>query len=51
MLIYLRHSTEEISVYLNISRTSVNSARYRIRSKLKLGKGDNLDKFLQEREG
>lgn len=51
MLIYLRHSTEEISVYLNISRTSVNSARYRIRSKFGLGKGDNLDKFLQEREG
>lgn len=51
MLIYLKHSTEEISIYLNISRASVNSARYRIRSKLKLAKEENLDKFLQNREG
>lgn len=51
MLIYLGHSTEEISVYLNISRASVNSARYRIRSKLRLAKQENLDKFLQSRPG
>ena len=51
MLIYLRHSAEEISVYLNISRASVNSARYRIRTKLQLSKEDNLDKFLLNREG
>ncbi len=51
MLIYLKHTTEEISVYLNISRASVNSARYRIRSKLRLAKEENLDKFLQHREG
>lgn len=31
MLIYLKHTTEEISIYLNISRASVNSARNRIR--------------------
>lgn len=49
MLIYLRHSTEDISVYLNISRASVNSARYRIRTKLGLAKGDSLDNFLQQR--
>lgn len=51
MLIYHKHTTEEISVYLNISRASVNSARYRIRSKLRLAKEENLDKFLQHREG
>ena len=51
MLIYLKHTTEEISIYLNISRASVNSARYRIRTKLKLAKEDNLDKFLQQRPG
>ncbi len=51
MLIYLKHTTDEISVYLNISRASVNSARYRIRSKLNLAKADNLDRFLQSREG
>lgn len=51
MLIYLKHTTEEISVYLNISRASVNSARYRIRSKLRLAKEENLDKFLQRRDG
>lgn len=51
MLIFLKHSSEEISVYLNISRASVNSARYRIRTKLRLSKEDNLDKFLQGRQG
>lgn len=51
MLIYLHHSTEEISVYLNISRASVNSARYRIRTKLALPKDINLDQFLQQRPG
>lgn len=51
MLIYLKHTTEEISDYLNISRASVNSARYRIRTKLKLTKEDDLNKFLQTREG
>lgn len=51
ILIYLKHTTEEISIYLNISRASVNSARYRIRTKLRLAKEDNLDKFLQKRPG
>lgn len=51
MLIYLKHTTEEISDYLNISRASVNSARYRIRTKLKLTKEDDLNKYLQTREG
>lgn len=50
MLIFLKHSTEEISVYLNISRASVNSARYRIRTKLQLPKDVNLDKYLQSRK-
>lgn len=46
MLIYLRYGTGEIAEGLNISRASVNSARYRIRSKLMLSKEDNLDRFL-----
>lgn len=51
MLIFLQHSTQEISASLNISRASVNSARYRLRSKLRLAKEENLDKFLQSRQG
>lgn len=51
MLIYLKHTTEEISCYLNISRASVNSARYRIRTKVKLTKEDDLNNFLRTREG
>lgn len=51
MLIFLQHSTQEISASLNISRASVNSARYRLRSKLSLAKEENLDKFLQSRQG
>ena len=51
MLIYLQHSSEEISLYLSISRASVNSARYRIRTKLALPKDTNLDQFLQQRPG
>ena len=49
MLIFLRHTTDEISIYLNISRASVNSARYRLRQKLGLGKTDDLDDFLSRR--
>lgn len=51
MLIFLQHSTQEISASLNISRASVNSARYRLRSKLRLAKEESLDKFLQSRQG
>ena len=50
MLIYLRFSTEEIAESLNISRASVNSARYRIRTKLMLAKDVNLDKYLCDRK-
>lgn len=49
MLIFLRHTTDEISIYLNISRASVNSARYRLRQKFELGKTDDLDDFLSQR--
>lgn len=49
MLIYLQQSTDEISLCLGISRASVNSARYRIRSKLALSKETDLDKFLISR--
>lgn len=51
MLIFLQHSTQEISASLNISRASVNSARYRLRSKLRLAKEESLDQFLQSRQG
>lgn len=49
MLICLRYSTGEIADGLNISRASVNSARYRIRTKLNLSKEDNLDRYLHDR--
>lgn len=49
MLIYLKYGTGEIAEGLNISRASVNSARYRIRSKLTLSKEENLDRFLCSR--
>ena len=49
MLIYLQQSTDEISLCLGISRASVNSARYRIRTKLALSKETDLDKFLISR--
>lgn len=49
MLIYLNHRSDEIATYLNISKASVNTARYRIRTKLNLSKTDNLDTFLQSR--
>lgn len=49
MLICLRYGTGEIADGLNISRASVNSARYRIRTKLNLSKEDNLDRYLHDR--
>lgn len=51
MLLYLKHTTEEISVYLGISRTSVNSARYRLRTKFSLPKDVDLDSFIISRKG
>ena len=49
MLIYLKQSTDEISLCLGISRASVNSARYRIRTKMALSKETDLDEFLTSR--
>ena len=46
MLIFLRHTTDEIAVYLGISRASVNSARYRLRTKMGLAKSENLDSYI-----
>ena len=51
MLLYLRHTTEEVSVYMGISRASVNSARYRLRRKFALGDSVSLDEFLTARRG
>lgn len=50
MLLYLNHTTEEISIYLGISRASVNSARYRLRTKFAL-KDTDLDSFITQRKG
>lgn len=47
MLIYLKQTPEEISKCLGITRMSVNSARYRIRSKLNLPKELELDQYIQ----
>lgn len=49
MLLYLKHTTEEISVYLGISKASVNSARYRLRIKFSLPKDMDLDTFITDR--
>lgn len=49
MLIYLHHTSEEISDCLGISRASVNSARYRLRTKFQLPKSLDLDSFLSSR--
>lgn len=49
MLLRLRHTTEEISVYLGISKASVNSARYRLRTKFALPKDVDLDEFIASR--
>lgn len=46
MLIYLKHTTAEITVFLGISHTSVNTARYRLRQKLNLTKEQTLDDYL-----
>ena len=48
MLLYLRHTTDEIAVYLGISKASVNSARYRLRTKFALPKDVELDTFIAE---
>lgn len=46
MLIYLRQTNEEIALCLGITRMSVNTARYRIRSRLGLPKEVDLDEFI-----
>ena len=51
MLIYMKYSSEEISLSLGISKQSVNTARYRLRKKLGLDKETDLDSFLASRKG
>lgn len=46
MLIYLGHSSDEIATFLGISRQSVNTARYRLRQRMDLGKSDSLDDVI-----
>ncbi len=47
MLVYLKQTPEEISKCLGITRMSVNSARYRVRSKLGLSKETDFDEYIQ----
>lgn len=51
MMIIKGYSSEEVSQLLSISRASVNSARYRVRTKLGLGKSTDLKEFLLSRLG
>lgn len=46
MLIRIGQSTDDIALALGISRASVNSARYRIRKKMGLGKEESLDDLV-----
>ena len=46
MLIRIGQSTDDIALALGISRASVNSARYRIRKKLGMGKEESLDDLI-----
>lgn len=46
-LIRLQLSSKEIAGMLNIGHESVNKARYRLRKKLGLQKGEDLDAFIQ----
>ncbi|MBK6964882.1 MAG: DUF2559 family protein [Bacteroidales bacterium] len=47
ILLRLNLSSKEISALLGISPKSVEIARYRLRKRLNLNKGDNLSRFLQ----
>lgn len=49
MLIYLKVPAADMAVTLGITRSSLNSARYRIRKKIDLDKDADLDLFLQTR--
>ena len=48
MLITLGQNTNQIVDILCIEKGSVNMARYRLRSKMKLNKDDSLDDYLKE---
>lgn len=45
--LYLKLSTKEISSLLHVEPKSVRTSKYRIKQKLKLGKEDDLDLYLQ----
>ncbi len=47
VLLYLGFSTKEISSLINISAKSVEIARYRLRKKLDLKRGDNLTDIIK----
>ncbi len=46
--IRINANTNEIAQFLNISTSSVDTARYRLRKKLNLEHADNLNKFVRE---
>jgi len=48
ILIFLNLSSKEIASLLNISPTSVNQGKYRLKKKMNLEKEKNLTHFLQE---
>lgn len=50
MLILLRFNTDEIAMSLGIARQSVISIRHRIRKKLRLEKGEDLDSVILAHE-
>lgn len=49
MLIYMKVPAIDMALIIGISRMSLNSARYRVRKRLNLGKETDLDTFLQNR--
>lgn len=51
MLIFLKHTTDEVAAYLGISRQSVNTTRYRLRQKLHLPENVKLDAYIQSFPG
>lgn len=46
-LIRIKIDSQEIATLQNISLASLNTARYRLRKKLRLDKDDSLDDFIQ----
>lgn len=48
MLICLHYNVDRMATMMGISRASVNTARYRLRTKLGLGRDDNLNEIIRQ---